>query len=55
MKSQMEGFLEIIKREILIIGLFLGSLFVCVLKNYVFIKLRKQARQEREGFSACYL
>jgi len=55
MKSQMEGFLEIIKKEILITGSFLDSLFVRVLKDYVFIKLREQIRQEREGFSACYL
>ncbi len=43
-----------IKKEILLKGLFFNSLFACVLKNYVFIKLRKQIRQEREGFGASY-
>ena len=54
MKSQMEGFLKIIKKEILVKVLFFNCLSMRVLKNYVFIKLRKQIRQEREGFSACY-
>ena len=43
-----------INKEILIESLFFNSLRACVLKNYVFIKLREQIRQEREGFSACY-
>ena len=54
MKSQMEGFLKIKKRETLITSLFLDSPFARVLKDYVFIKLREQIRQEREGFSASY-
>ena len=43
-----------INKEILNERLFFNSLFACVLKKNVFIKLREQIRQEREGFSASY-
>ncbi len=52
MKSQMEGLLRVIKKEILLNSLFFDSLSARILKNYVFIKLREQVRQEREGFCA---
>ena len=54
-RQKMEGFLKIIKKEILLKSLFFDSPFACVFKNYVFIKLREQNRQKREGFGACYV